>query len=88
MTKRLQVLLEDHELAEIQALAKRRRQTTAAFVRDALRAAKQSSDYPTLESKLRALREAVTNAYPTADIDQMNEEIESGYLGAMPTAGE
>jgi hypothetical protein len=88
MTKRLQVLLGDDELAEIQALAKRRRQTTAAFVRDALRAAKQSSDYPTVESKLRALREAVSHAYPTADIDQMNEEIERGYLGGSQAAGE
>jgi hypothetical protein len=86
VTKRLQVLLEDDELAEIQALAKRRRQTTAAFVRDALRAAKQSSDYPTVESKLRALREAVSHAYPTADIDQMNEEIERGYSGGLPAA--
>ena len=86
MTKRLQVLLEDDELAEIQALAKRRRQTTAAFVRDALRAAKQSSDYPTVESKLRALREAVSHAYPTADIDQMNEEIERGYSGGLSAA--
>jgi hypothetical protein len=88
MTKRLQVLLEDDELAEIQALAKRRRQTTAAFVRDALRAARQSSDYPTVESKLRALREAVSHDYPTADIDQMNEEIERGYLGGSQAAGE
>ena len=79
MTKRLQVLLEDDELAEIQALARRRRQTTAAFVRDALRAAKQSSGYPTIESKLRALREAVSHAYPTADIDEMLDETERGY---------
>ena len=88
MTKRLQVLFEDDELAEIQAVAKRRRQTTAAFVRDAVRAAKQSSDYPTVESKLRALREAVSHAYPTADIDQMNEEIERGYLSGLPAADE
>ena len=88
MTKRLQVLLEDAELAEIQALAKRRRQTTAAFVREALRAARQSSDYPTVESKLRALREAVGLAYPTADIEQLNEEIERGYLGASPANDE
>ena len=88
MTKRLQVLFEDDELAEIQALAKRRRQTTAAFVRDAVRAARQSSDYPTVESKLRALREAVSHAYPTADIEQMNEEIERGYLGGVPAPNE
>lgn len=88
MTKRLQVLLEDDELAEIQALAKRRRQTTAAFVRDALRAARQSRDYPTVESKLRALREAMSYEYPTADVDQMNAEIERGYLAGLPAADE
>jgi len=80
VTKRLQVLLDDDELAEIKALARRRRQTTAAFVRDALRAARQSSDYPTIESKLRALREAVSHTYPTADIDRMIEETERGYV--------
>jgi len=88
MTRRLQVLFEDDELAEIQAFAKRRRQTTAAFVRDAVRAARQSSDHPTVESKLRALREAVSHAYPTADVDQMNEEIERGYLGGLPASDE
>lgn len=85
MSKRLQVLLEDDELAEIQALARRRRQTTAAFVREALRAASQSSDYPTTDSKLRAVREAIAHAYPTADIDQMLEETERGY---RPGSGE
>ena len=80
MTKRLRVLVDDAELAEIQALAKRRRQTTSAFVREVLRAARQSGDHPTVESKLRALRQAVGHAYPTADLEQLNEEIERGYL--------
>lgn len=79
MTKRLQVLLEDEELAEIQALAKRRRQTTAAFVREALRSAREAADYPTPEVKLRAVREAAALAYPVADIDELLAEIERGY---------
>jgi hypothetical protein len=53
--------------------------TTAAFVRDALRATKQSSDHATIDSKLRALREAVSHSYPTADIDQMLEETRPGH---------
>ena len=79
MTKRLQVLFEDAELAAIQRLAKRRRQTTAAWVRDALRTARAAEDYPDPEPKLRAIREALTYDYPSGAIESMNEEIERGY---------
>lgn len=82
MTKRLQVLFDDRELEEIQALARRRRQTTAAFVRDALRSAREAAAYPPIESKLRAVREAVAHEYPTGDIEEMLAEVERGALGA------
>ncbi len=85
MTKRLQVLLDDAELADIQALAKRRRQTTAAFVREALRAAQAAAEYPTIEHKLRAIREAAQYRFPAGDIETINAEIEQGYLGPEPT---
>lgn len=88
MTKRLQVLFEDDELSEIQALARRRRQTTAAFVRDALRAARESMEYPSVETKLRAIREAVDYAYPAGDIDAIRAEIERGYLGDTPSSSD
>ena len=84
MTKRLQVLLDDDELNEIQALAKRRRQTTAAFVREALRSARMAAEYPTIEHKLRAIREAARYAFPAGDIETILAETESGYLGAEP----
>lgn len=80
MTKRLQVLFEDEELAEIHRLAKSRRQTTAAWVRDVLRSARQEAIYPDPEPKLRAVREAMTHSYPTGDIEQVLAEIERGYL--------
>jgi len=79
MTKRLQVLFEDDELAEIQRLARSRRQTTAAWVRDVLRSARQEAVYPDPEPKLRAVREAMTRAYPIGDIDEVLAEIERGY---------
>lgn len=79
MTKRLQVLFDDDELAEIQQLAKRQRKTTAAWVRDALRAARTTESYPEPEPKLRAIREAMTHAYPTGDIGEMLGDIERGY---------
>lgn len=82
MTKRLQVLLDDDELDDIRALARRRRQTTAAFVRDALRAAREAATYPSVEVKLRAVREAVANEYPTGEIEQLLAEIERGALGS------
>jgi aminopeptidase N len=79
MTKCLQVLLPDEELAEIQEHARRRRQTTAAWVRDALRQAREAAAYPDAGRKLRAIRDAVAHTYPTADIDEMLAQIESGY---------
>jgi methylmalonyl-CoA mutase N-terminal domain/subunit len=84
MTKRLQVLLDDDELRDIQALAKARRQTTAAWVRDALRAARSAAEYPTAETKLKAVREAAALAYPTGDIEEMLADIERGYAGETP----
>jgi len=80
MTKRLQVLLEDDELAEIRAFARNRRQTTAAWVREALRAARAAAQYGDAEPKLRAVREAAAHQYPVADIDEMLAEIERGYV--------
>lgn len=79
MTKRLQVLLDDEELAEIQELARRRHQTTAAWVREALRVARDTPTYPETGRKLRAVREAAAHAYPAGDVDDMLHEIERGY---------
>lgn len=84
MTKRLQVLLDEKELAEIQALARVRRQTTAAWVRDALRTARAAAGYGDTEPKLRAVREAAAHQYPVSDIEEMLAEIERGYV-AEPT---
>ena len=79
MTKRLQVLLDDDELSEIQRLAKRRNQTTAAWVRDALRVARDTSGQPETGRKLKAVREAVGHAYPSGGIDEILAQVERGY---------
>jgi hypothetical protein len=81
MSKRLQVLLEEAELAEIRKAARRQRLTTAAWVRQALRAARRSEPGADAKKKLAVVRAAVGHAFPTADIDQMLAEIEQGYLG-------
>ena len=79
MTKRLQVLFEDDELAEIQRLARRERKTTATWVREALRAAKAQAIYPEAEPKLRAIREALTFSYPAGEMSEILADIERGY---------
>lgn len=84
MTKRLQVLFEDDELTAIRALAKRRRVTTAAWVREVLRAARAAAEYPLPEVKLRAVREAAALSYPIVDIEQLLSEIERGYRTDLP----
>jgi hypothetical protein len=84
MTKRLQVLLDDEELAEIQGLARRRHQTTAAWVREALRVARDTTNYPETGRKLRAIREAAAHEYPAGDVLDMLREIEAGFGGDAP----
>lgn len=85
MTKRLQVLLDDEELADIQRHARQRHQTTAAWVREALRDAREAASHRSdVARRLRALEEASRHSFPTADIEQMLEEIERGYLEPLP----
>jgi len=84
MSKRLQVLLDEDDLAEIQRLAKRRHQTTAAWVRDALRVARDMASKPDTARKLQAIEKAYQQSFPTGDIEQMLDEIERGYLEPLP----
>lgn len=81
MSKRLQVLLEEDELPEIQELARRRHQSTAAWVREALRAARDTASRPDTRRKLQAIVAATSHEHPTADIGGMLVEIERGYGG-------
>lgn len=80
MTKRLQVLLEEPELREIQRVARAQRMTVAEWVRQALRAARRREPTIDANKKMKAIRAATRHSFPTADIDQMLAEIESGYL--------
>jgi hypothetical protein len=81
MSKRLQVLLDETELAEIRRTARRQKLTTAAWVRQALRSARRAEASSDPGKKLTAVRAAARHRFPTADIDQMLGEIERGYLG-------
>jgi hypothetical protein len=79
MSKRLQVLLPDQEMKDIQRLARRERITVGEWVRRVLREAREHKPSNDPEVKLKAIRRGVEFSFPTADIEQMNQEIERGY---------
>ncbi len=80
MSKRLQVILDDPELLEIQRAARRERLTTAEWVRQALRVARRAAPRTDPKKKLEVVRAAVAYAFPTADIDDMLKDVERGYV--------
>jgi hypothetical protein len=79
MSKRLQVLIPDREMLEIQRLARSEHMTVGEWVRRTLREARMRKPATDSETKLKAVRKAAAFAFPTADIRQMLNEIERGY---------
>lgn len=84
MSKRLQVLLDEAELRDLQDAARRQGMPVSVWVRQALREARRREPQGDLDSKLRAVRAATRHNFPTADIDQMLAEIERGHLSQLP----
>jgi hypothetical protein len=84
MSKRLQVLLEESELRDIQRSARRSRMTVAEWVRQALRAARRSEPRSDVGKKLQVVRAAAEYSFPTADIGEMLDQIEQGYRDSPP----
>ena len=80
MSKRLQVLLPDKELVEIQQTARREGMTTAEWVRQALRTARRSKPRTTGQKKLDVIEAAARNAFPAPGVEQMLSEIERSYI--------
>jgi len=78
-TKRLQVLLDEDELAEVRRAARRQRVSVADYVRRALRQARVADSDADTRRKLEVIDEAARFDFPTADIEQMLSEIERGY---------
>ena len=81
MSKRLQVLLDDEDLQDIQRMAQARRLTVAEWVRQTLRAARRGEATGDTTRKFAVIQTAANHSSPTADIDQMLKEIEAGYAG-------
>jgi predicted 2-oxoglutarate/Fe(II)-dependent dioxygenase YbiX len=81
MSRRLQVLLQETELREIQRVARARRMTVAEWVRQALRSARRREPLGDTNKKLEVVQAASRHYFPTGDIDRMLAEIERGCAG-------
>ena len=79
MSKRLQVLLPDQEMSEIQRLARREHLTVGEWVRRTLREARLRQPVHDPETKLKAVRRAAEYSFPSGDVEQMLRENERGY---------
>ena len=84
MSKRLQVLMDDEELARIQGSAELEGMTVAEWVRRALKRALQDRPERARDQKIAAVRAAAGHGFPAPDIDQMLAEIERGRGGELP----
>jgi hypothetical protein len=84
VSKRLQVILDDAEMRELQRVARAQRMTVAQWVRQALRAARRQEPGSDPRKKLEIVRAAARHSYPTADIEDMLAEIERGYVADRP----
>jgi hypothetical protein len=78
--KRLQVLLEEDELARVRTAARNKRMTTAEWVRVSRRSTLEADRSADPAAKLEALAVASRHSFPTADIGQMLDEMASGHL--------
>lgn len=84
MSKRLQVLLDDTELEDLQDAARREGVPVSEWVRRALREAQGRRPRGDMEQKLRAVRTAAKASFPTSDVDEMLGDIERGYGAHTP----
>ena len=83
MSKRLQVILDDDDLRDIQRIAATKQMTVAEWVRQALRAARRGESAGDPARKLAAVQKAVRHSFPAADIDQMVKEIEAVRMSSV-----
>ncbi|MYD88462.1 MAG: antitoxin [Acidobacteria bacterium] len=81
MSIRRQVVMDEAEIGEYRRLAKRDGLTLSEWVRQKLRRAERKEASGSVDRKLAAIRAAARHDFPTADIDWMLREIESGYRG-------
>lgn len=73
--------MDERELREIAAIARRHRMTVAEWVRQALRSASRREPLVDADRKRAAVRSAAVHEFPAGDVGAMLSEIERGYLG-------
>ena len=78
-------MLDDEEMKAIAALAKRRKMTVSGWVRATLREARTRHPLISGDRKIQVVRAAARHAFPTADMDRLLAEIESGYRSGPET---
>lgn len=83
MSKRLQVVVGDTDLARYERTADAAGMSLSAWVRQALAVAQREASSGDVDTKLAAIRRAAAcNLGGAPDIDTMLAEIETGYLPA------
>jgi len=70
MSQRLELILDDAEMEAIQRQADGRRIPASEWVRQRLFELRQGRPAKSAEEKLRAIRQAASHSFPTADIEQ------------------
>jgi hypothetical protein len=85
MSIRLQVVLAEAEMAEIRRSAESQHLTVSAWVRQSLHTARLQLPSTGAGRKIDVIRAAAKYEFPTADIEVMLAETESGYHAGMPS---
>lgn len=73
--------MEEEELEDLKAHARERGVTVSEYVRQTLREAGRHRARGGVDRKIASIRAALKHSFPAPDIDEMLEEIESGYQG-------
>ena len=75
----MQVLLPDDEMESIRKHAELEKLSVGEYVRRTLREADSQRPGRSASAKISSIRRAALHSFPTADIDEMNREIDKGY---------
>jgi hypothetical protein len=85
MSRRLQVVVRDEDLARYERSAQAAGLTLSEWTRQAMSESERRTSSGDVEAKLAAVREAVAhNGVPAVDIDTMNAEIETSRRQDLP----
>lgn len=72
--------MSEEEYSRLQAFAKLKRMPVGEWVRRVLGRAMNDESIKPADQKLKALQSGLACQHPAPDIQQMNREIEEGYL--------